>query len=324
MRIAFFTELPFTGKVPASHPNMRTEFAWMNVLNADHYSFAPGFTFDHLTEEDSYVLGIIIFPKDIKPSLLNTDLVSKVRKSCKHVTFMQEGPNWYFQDLPIDRSFWLYSQMQKCDFVLAHNVKDVNYYEGLLMKKAFVNPSLMVVPEEITAPQSRNNVMIGGNLTRWYGGFNSLAVVKAVLPETVEVWLPRMGRMFSDELYVSELHHLPYLLWKDWIVALNNFKYAVHLNPVVAGGTFSLNCAYLGIPCIGSEPIDTQRLCFPDLSVDPDDIQTARHLLRQLYTDQEFYNFCSTEAKRNYTQHFSTEAYLQHWTEIENYIKTLV
>ena len=37
MRIAFLTEMGFEGKVPYNHPNMRTEFAWMHALNADHF-----------------------------------------------------------------------------------------------------------------------------------------------------------------------------------------------------------------------------------------------------------------------------------------------
>jgi hypothetical protein len=58
MRIAFFTEMGFEGKVPRNHPNMRTEFAWMCALNADHYSIirAPFVT-------EQYDLGIVIIPK---------------------------------------------------------------------------------------------------------------------------------------------------------------------------------------------------------------------------------------------------------------------
>ena len=37
MDIAFFTEMGFTGKIPRTHENMRTEFAWMCALNATHY-----------------------------------------------------------------------------------------------------------------------------------------------------------------------------------------------------------------------------------------------------------------------------------------------
>ena len=36
MKIAFLTQMGFTGKVPRNHPNMRTEFAWMNALGANH------------------------------------------------------------------------------------------------------------------------------------------------------------------------------------------------------------------------------------------------------------------------------------------------
>ena len=36
MNITFLTEMNFEGKIPSSHPNMRTEFAWMNALEANH------------------------------------------------------------------------------------------------------------------------------------------------------------------------------------------------------------------------------------------------------------------------------------------------
>ena len=29
MKVAFFTEMGFNGKIPRTHKNMRTEFAWM-------------------------------------------------------------------------------------------------------------------------------------------------------------------------------------------------------------------------------------------------------------------------------------------------------
>ena len=36
MNITFLTEMNFEGKIPSTHPNMRTEFAWMNALGANH------------------------------------------------------------------------------------------------------------------------------------------------------------------------------------------------------------------------------------------------------------------------------------------------
>ena len=38
MKIAFFTEMGFQGKISRTHENMRVEFAWMCALEADHWN----------------------------------------------------------------------------------------------------------------------------------------------------------------------------------------------------------------------------------------------------------------------------------------------
>ena len=38
MKIAFFTEMGFQGKISRTHDNMRVEFAWMCALKADHWN----------------------------------------------------------------------------------------------------------------------------------------------------------------------------------------------------------------------------------------------------------------------------------------------
>jgi hypothetical protein len=93
--------------------------------------------------------------------------------------------------------------------------------------------------------------------------------------------------------------------------ALSTFKYAIHMMPTVAAGTFALNCAYFGIPCIGNQDVDTQLLCHPSLSVAVSDLQTARDLAIQLRDDTGFYKECSEMAKANYEACFSQEV----WTK---------
>jgi len=68
--------------------------------------------------------------------------------------------------------------------------------------------------------------------------------------------------------------------------------------PTVAAGTFNLNCAYWGIPCIGNKKVDTQRECFPLLSVDPEDVLSASILAQRLRNEKEFYTQVSEHAKR--------------------------
>ena len=322
MKIAFFTEMNMTGKIDRSIENMRTEFAWMSALQADHLplrsvdSFTPG------TSEDKFDISIIIFPKSIPKDLLKVDVVEKIRYRSTKVGFMQEGPSWYFQSLDIEPMFWFMDQMMKCDFVLAHNQIDKVYYEGLLQKPTLLNPTLMIEDriKEIDTSIERKGIIIGGNIGEWYGGFNSLAVAMSV---DQEIWFPRMGRMKSDELYIEGLNHLPYLSWLDWMKALNNFKYAIHLNPNTIGGTFSLNCAYLGIPCIGNRDADTQRLCFPDLSIDVRDLSRARTLIKHLTNDPKFYRECSLRAQENFVSWYREEKFLETWNSIHSSIMSI-
>ena len=57
MKIAFLTEMGFEGKVPSSHPNARTEFAWMNALDATHFNIRK------IENVKEYDIVFIILPK---------------------------------------------------------------------------------------------------------------------------------------------------------------------------------------------------------------------------------------------------------------------
>ena len=110
------------------------------------------------------------------------------------------------------------------------------------------------------------------------------------------------------------------MVWVDWMKNLSTFKYAVHLMPTIAAGTFSLNCAYFGIPCIGNREVDTQKLCHPNLSVDINDVQRAVELAKQLKEDQSFYEDCSYQAKNNYKLFYS----ITDWKErMDNILKQI-
>ena len=317
MNINWFSELPLKGKVDRNYKNMRTEFAWFVAQDANHTSL---YDLPNL-ESDSVDIGIIIIPKNVE-KFLYMDILKHLQRVCKIYGFMQEGPSWYFQSLPLGESFWFYDIMLNADFVLAHNDADKHYYEGLLNKPTYINPTLMIEDSIADLPtEKRDGVMLGGNLVRWYGGFNSLMVASIV---DAKVYAPQMGRMLQEELSINEIEHLPYMEWKDWIYTLNKVKYAVHLNPNSIGGTFSLNCAYLGIPCIGNIDSNTQRLCFPDLSFRSDDLVNAKKAMSRLITDKGFYNHCSTSAKLLYKDHFSENVYLKTWQKIKEELTNLI
>jgi len=310
-KVAFLTEMGFQGKVPVDHPNMRTEFAWMHALDADHrpiHNYREVKDYDHV---------LIIFPKGktfinaegsklverVNPisELLLTDIVSTLKKYNKKVHYVQEGPHWFWNDYDLVDQINFYNFISECDSILAHNEHDFGYYKGMFPTKPVgVLDSLMIetLVKDINTVKEEKAI-IGGNFARWYGGFQSFIVAQ-------EFKVPVYGQSSHAKREGEEqlVNILPRMLWRDWIKTLSTFKYAVHLMPTVAAGTFSLNCAYLGIPCIGNREVTTQKLCHPNLSVDVWDVRRARELAQRLREDEDFYNDCSITAKHNYRSQY--------------------
>src|SRR5690606_14707661 len=91
---------------------------------------------------------------------------------------------------------------------------------------------------------------------------------------------------------------LPWCTWREWIKQLNKFKLGINLMPTRAAGTFSMNCAMLGIPCIGFNDLDTQKnMQYSSLNVNKD-LDYLRHILKLALTDSKFYERASTYAKK--------------------------
>ena len=303
MEIAFFTEGNWTGKVSRDNPNMRTEMAWMCTLDADHYNIHDGMSTKYMGRYD---LGIVIIPKN-NPKF---DLEA-IRKWCSKVAFMQEGPHWYFQDYDLDQQIWFYNTLQDMDFLFVHNKQDVPYFQGLTSKTCKVMPSLMIEDTLKDIPKDKGTgVMIGGNFCHWYGGFDSYIVAQEF---NEDVYIPSMGRRIKGEEQMENLNHLPYMNWTNWIAALNKRKYAVHLMRTHAAGTFALNCAYLGIPCIGYEGLDTQMICHPLTTVKVGDLEHAKELANKLKTVPEFYKLCSETARKCYNKEYTEEKFKENF-----------
>ena len=127
MKIVFVTEMGFIGKVPRTHLNMRTEFAWMHALDADHFGF---YTLDDVKEYDHV---FIIFPKGqinystigVKlgtvpnpySQLLASDWLKVLKENNKKVYFVQEGPHWMFTELEIADQIQFYNMLTLVDAI---------------------------------------------------------------------------------------------------------------------------------------------------------------------------------------------------------------
>jgi hypothetical protein len=153
--------------------------------------------------------------------------------------------------------------------------------------------------------EERKGVIIGGNFVSWYGGFDSFIIAQEL--ENGTVYAPSMGRRQSGEEEL--LTHLPYQNWKEWIHSLNKFKYGIHLMRTHAAGTFALNCAYLGIPCIGYKGLDTQETLHPDLTVEVGDLESARKIAENLRTNEKDYLYFANKARELYEMNYTEKIF---------------
>ena len=314
-KIDFFSESNFEGKIPRNFENMRTEYAWYVALDAVHHHIGslPAIA------DKVYDLGIVIIPKKNIEDLMLFPMIEQMKRVCKKIGFMQEGPHWYFQDYPMEQQIWFYNTLMDMDVLFCHNEIDVDYFKGLTGKKqVYRMPSLMITDHIKPSEEKKESVIIGGNMVRWYGGFDSYIVAQefsCIEGIDVPIHAPSMGRKIEreDELGIN---HLPYMNWLQWQTELSKHKFAVHLMTTYAAGTFALNCAYLGIPCIGYRGLDTQEKLHPMLSVEYGNIEHAKEKARRLMREPQLYDRCSQGAKENYEKYYSEDTYIKHMKRV--------
>ena len=320
MRVAFFTEGGYQGKVPRNHPNIRTDMAWVCSLDAVHH---PIFTL-HQIPDDSYDIGIIIVPKRrrkwLAPSSGNENLLSypileNMKRVCGKVSAMQEACLWYWQDDTIEEQVWYYNLISEMDFLFVHNEIDKNYFKGLTELPCEVLQSVIIEDGLKLSDKKDRGVMIGGNFVSIYSGFDSMAIANEY---TDDVWAPSMGRKQDREEELVNI--LPYVEWSKWIYELSRFELGVFPTQNVAAGQFALNCSFVGIPCVGYESLDEQRILHPSLSVPHYDLHSARGLVKKLKNDKDFYNHCVDETKEMYQKEYTEKVFVSKMkTILESY-----
>ena len=319
MKVGFFTEGGFEGKITLDNINIRTDAAWMYLTDATHHPFP------RLQDlpDNLYDVGVMILPKKREP-LLNYPLLEHFRRVCKKVTVMQESYYNYWQDSPIVEQIWYFNFITEMDLIFCHNDVDLLYYNGLTGVRTELLPSVMITDGidkrvdklvdhyndiESTFSHNQNDIIIGGNWVRDYGGFDSYQVALEISDDITAV---TTGRMKPEEEQVVK--HLPWMLWKKWINTLSAFKYGVQLGTASAG-TFNLNCSFHGIPCIGYSDVNTQNILHPLTTVEVGDIDNAKHIAKKL-KDKKFYDLCSETTIKRYESFYTEEIFVKHWNRI--------
>jgi len=322
MRVGFFSEAGYEGKVPRDYDNMRTDVAWVCALGATHHPIPKL----RSLSDNLYDVGVMILPKNRKPLLewFPNPVLDEYRRVCKKVTIMQESYYNYWQDSPIAEQIWYFNFITEMDLIFCHNDVDLLYYNGLTGVRTELLPSVMITDGinrrvdklvdhyndiESTFSHSQRDIIIGGNWVWAYGGFDSYQVGLEISDDITAV---TTGRMKPEEEQVVK--HLPWMLWKEWINTLSTFRYGIQLGTASAG-TFNLNCSFHGIPCIGYSNVNTQDILHPLTTVEVGDIDNAKHIAKKL-KDKKFYDLCSETTIKRYETFYTEEIFTKNIKEL--------
>ena len=306
MKVGFFSEASYEGKVPRNHYNMRTDVAWVCALEAYH---CPIPMIDTI-ENNSFDVGVMILPKNRKP-LLDYPLLEHYRRVCKKVTVMQESYYNYWQDSSIAEQIWYFNFLAEMDLIFCHNDVDLKYYNGLTNVRTELLPTVMITDNITPRNEWGDGVIIGGNWVKDYGGFDSYQVALEITDDITAI---TTGRMKSEEKNLFK--HLDWMPWSEWIKTLSQYNIGVQLG-TAAAGTFNLNCSYHGIPCIAYSNSNTQRILHPKTTVELGDVVGAKEIARKL-KNKKFYDECMKDTMNNYEKYYSEEKFLEHWKKIWN------
>ena len=320
MNIKYSTsEMGFEGYFPVNYPNLRVLETQLLYLEAYHLPIQK-----ILTEGKAYKGSLLYnigkggFEKPYISDLYHNyhNVVAQLKEKFEEVYIYQDGEIGWWNQVDTRLQAWWYNQLRAANGILVPNSTDVSFYKGLFPdKKIKVIRSVMTDEglDKTKFKPKEDRTIVTGPLTREYNGFSQLLLAHNL---DMPVDIPPMGesRMPKDSWEMASnlgVNYLQYMSWTEWMYNLSRYKVGYMMSAATASGSFALNCAYLGIPCIGDKRADTQSILFPDLAIDVFDNKKALNLTLKLKNDLDFYIEVSNKAKRLYKKEFTKEKMLQ-------------
>ena len=320
MNIKYATsEMGFEGYFPVNYPNLRVLETQLLYLEAYHLPIQKIFN-EGKTYKGSllYNIGKGGFEKPYISDLYHNyhNVVSLLQEKFDEVYIYQDGEIGWWNQVDTRLQAWWYNQLRASNGILVPNSTDIPFYKGLFPDKEIKVIRSVMTDEGLDKTKFKpqeNRTIVTGPLTREYNGFSQVLIAhNADMP----IDIPPMGesRMPKDSWEMAPnlgINYLNYMSWVDWMYNLSRYKIGYMMSAATASGSFALNCAYLGIPCIGDKRADTQSILFPDLAIDVFDNKKALDLTLKLKKDLDFYIEVSNKAKRLYKKEFTKEKMLK-------------
>jgi len=98
----------------------------------------------------------------------------------------------------------------------------------------------------------------------------------------------------QEQQYYAKLGHanvlIPKSTYHKYLDRLSHCKMAVNMEPNHNGSKFVVDCAMMGVPCIGSNTVSTMQILFPTLAIDPYNMDAAVEYMHRLQNDPVNYS----------------------------------
>jgi hypothetical protein len=263
-----------------------------NGIAYDQYLY--GLNYDYF---DCFDL-IMVSVRDV---LIDVALKIKQRSKAKMVVFPEPELEHFTSLSPGELQFKFIKLLNTADAIAVHNEETIPFFQALTRKPVgFVGlPFPLKRLREELCPQVQNDEgeihlgsLMGSLINR--NGFANLAVLsKTGLPGAVDIQHPiekEYIRKVRNYLQIPSIRCHQSLSWDHYMVEVSKSTLGVHLDFRLTWGRFPIDCAALGIPCVASPNLYTQKILFPRLCVPCQDIDKAAGLVRELYNNYNFYD----------------------------------
>lgn len=302
MKIVYVSEMEILSeKIDKDEMNIGVLGVQMGGLKAAHIPLRM--IVDEPSLLEPYDICIFIYPKSIPQALT---MVPLMKRYCK-VVLNQEGPRDFWYDWKPYQQKYMLDAFRECDMFFANNQPDLEFFKAFMEDKVVLSPVSFNAKfvEDNSSLDRENNVLVGGNMCKWYGGLSSYRIAAS---SGFPVHFPTMGRYRAGEENLSKNSlYLPFMDSQQWNYFVSTHKYVVHVMGEIGGGNLVLTASALGIPCIGNREWDTQATCQPGLAIDKWNLPRGIELMQRLIKDDYFYKTCSEFAKKQAYKYFEQD-----------------
>lgn len=238
-----------------------------------------------------YVIALRRMLPDLRILLIQDDAVSELQHggACLKAAFVEAMAR-------IDGFIAYQDQMATLARSLCTNVIKIHH--------PFVAPQVAVRAEVM---YQRKNICVG--IGAWNYDFMNLLTIIGIVRH-----LRLSGVLFDEAVFLGahdyvrqsyeqllgehQVRVAPWARGDEYYHALGKFRLVLNMNGRAVAGRVSAECAWLGVPVVGNQDADMQTLCWPSLSVDPNDAVGAAERCIELESNPDFRASCVSEASR--------------------------